>query len=187
MDKSVVGVKIYGQEYTVSGDKSREYIIKVADYVDQNMREIAAAAAGFPVSSLAVLASVNIADQYFETAARLSVQEEKCAQQEKDIEHYIKLWEEAKRNFVQFKEEAGKLLEQKDELKQAADARDKENAELKAQLEGLEERMRSEFEDKIVTADQRVKEAESNFFDLQMENIRLKSELERFKRTQNNF
>ena len=61
MDKSVVGVKIYGQEYTVSGDKSREYIIKVADYVDQNMREIAAAAAGFPVSSLAVLASVNIA------------------------------------------------------------------------------------------------------------------------------
>lgn len=31
MDKSVVSVKIYGQEYTVSGDKSREYIIKVAD------------------------------------------------------------------------------------------------------------------------------------------------------------
>ena len=113
MDKSVVSVKIYGQEYTVSGDKSREYIIKVADYVDQNMREIAAVAAGIPAPSLAVLASVNIADQYFETAARLSVQEEKCAEQEKDIEHYIKLWEEAKKNFVQFKEEAGKLLQQK--------------------------------------------------------------------------
>ena len=83
MDKSVVSVKIYGQEYTVSGDKSREYIIKVADYVDQNMREIAAVAAGIPAPSLAVLASVNIADQYFETAARLSVQEEKCAEQEK--------------------------------------------------------------------------------------------------------
>ena len=187
MDKSVVSVKIYGQEYTVPGDKSREYIIKVADYVDQNMREIAAVAAGIPAPSLAVLASVNIADQYFETAARLSVQEEKCAEQEKDIEHYIKLWEEAKKNFVQFKEEAGKLLQQKEELRQTSDAKDKENTELKAQLEGLEEKIRSEFEEKIALADQRVKEAESNFFDLQMENIRLKSELERFKRTQNNF
>ena len=52
MDKSVVSVKIYGQEYTVSGDKSREYIIKVADYVDQNMREIAAVAAGIPGPSI---------------------------------------------------------------------------------------------------------------------------------------
>ena len=115
-----------------------------------------------------MLASVNIAYQYFETAARLSVQEEKCAEQEKDIEHYIKLWEEAKKNFVQFKEEAGKLLQQKEELRQTSDAKDKENTELKAQLEGLEEKIRSEFEEKIALADQRVKEAESNFFDLQM-------------------
>ena len=88
---------------------------------------------------------------------------------------------------MQFKEEAGKLLQQKEELRQTSDAKDKENTELKAQLEGLEEKIRSEFEEKIALADQRVKEAESNFFDLQMENIRLKSELERFKRTQNNF
>ena len=88
---------------------------------------------------------------------------------------------------MHFNEEAGKLLQQKEELRQTSDAKDKENTELKAQLEGLEEKIRSEFEEKIALADQRVKEAESNFFDLQMENIRLKSELERFKRTQNNF
>ncbi len=194
MEKSIVSVRIYGQEYTISGDKSREYIIKVADYVDQNMHTIARSFGSDSVAALAVLASVNIADEYFETAASLAAREEKCAQQEKDLEHYIQLWEEAKRNFVQLKEETAKLSEQRDQMREMIERKERETAELTARLEkeaasaaaGRDEKL-SATERQLAEAQQQIKEAESNFFDLQMENIRLKSEIERFKRTQNNF
>ena len=162
---STVKVRIYGQEYTISGDKSREYIMKVADHVDQNMHELGQVFPGTPVSSLAVLASVNIADAYFETAARLAAQEEMCGRKEEELARYITLWEEAKRNFLLLKEENEKLTAKTEELREAASGEEKQLAE----------------------AEKKVKEAESNFFDLQRENIRLKSEIERLRRTQDSF
>ena len=126
MERNVVSVKIYGQEYNITGDKSREHIIKVADYVDRNMNEMAKVAQNAPVSALAILASINIADEYFETSARLETQEALNAQKEKDIEHYIQLWEEAKRNFTQFKDENAGLIEQRDRLKETIRERDRE-------------------------------------------------------------
>ena len=41
MENNKVKVKIYGQEYVISGAKSREEIIQVAAHVDVRMQEIA--------------------------------------------------------------------------------------------------------------------------------------------------
>ena len=66
MDKqNRVVVKIYGQEYTISGDQPSEHIIRVADYVDGKMTELAKSLPGVPAASVAALAAVNIADDYF--------------------------------------------------------------------------------------------------------------------------
>ena len=70
-----------------------------------------------------------------------------------DAQHYLKMWDEAKKSFMQYKEEA------------AAAAAEKQRCEEKYRQ--LEEKC-SEFE--------------NSYFDLQMENVRLKNELEKLQR-----
>lgn len=184
MEKNVVSVKIYGQEYNIAGEKSREHIIKIADYVDRHMHEMAAMAGNVPVSALAILASINIADEYFETAARLETQEGINIQKDRDIEHYIKLWEEAKKNFTDFKDENADLLSQNEKLKENVRERENEIAQFKELLATSEKRADERNEERYNLLLKREKEIESSFFDLQMENIKLKSELEHIKKEQ---
>ena len=50
MENNRVKVKIYGQEYVISGEKSKEEIIKVAALVDMKMQEVVEAAKAAGVS-----------------------------------------------------------------------------------------------------------------------------------------
>ena len=52
MENNKVKVKIYGQEYVIAGEKTREEIIQVAAHVDMKMQEVteAAKAAGSALS-----------------------------------------------------------------------------------------------------------------------------------------
>ena len=111
-EQNKVNVKIYGREYTIAGDAEREQIMRVADYVDARMKEIAGGAPHCSVTDLAVLAAANVADEYYR-----AVQENRSLsaikdQLEKDTQHYVELWEEAKRNFVQYKEDAQSAREE---------------------------------------------------------------------------
>ena len=99
MDNNKASVKIYGQEYVIAGEKSREHIVKVAAYVDNKMHDISETASSCPVSSLAVLSAVNICDEYFTALAELESMKRKNAQLENDAQRYVQLWEEAKKPF----------------------------------------------------------------------------------------
>ncbi|MBK5261618.1 MAG: cell division protein ZapA [Peptostreptococcaceae bacterium] len=162
MENNKVNVKIYGQEYTIAGEKSREQIIKVADYVDCKMTEISKKLSSGPLVSLAVLSAVNIADDYFEEILKQSELEDEIGRLRRDAHHFEQLWEETKKSFSHFKEELNEATEKNQELKRLL-------GEKTRQAESLQN------EDKY-------KELESNYFDLQMENIRLKGELEKGKR-----
>lgn len=59
-----IRVDIYGQEYQLRGDASTEHMRLVAGLVDDKMREIAAGNPRLDLHRLAVLAAVNIADEY---------------------------------------------------------------------------------------------------------------------------
>jgi len=65
---NLVRVTIYGQEYTIKGEADPAYIAHVAHYVNQKMEEVESSAS-FPLSSLrvAILACMNITDEYFST------------------------------------------------------------------------------------------------------------------------
>jgi cell division protein ZapA len=63
--KNRVRVNIYGEEYTVRSEGDEEYIREVAGYVDRKMREIAEATANKSPSRVAILAALNITDEYF--------------------------------------------------------------------------------------------------------------------------
>ena len=65
--KTLVQVQIFGQSYTIRGEADQEYILGVAAYVDRKMREVTEklpmAAVSSSLSKVAVLASLNIADE----------------------------------------------------------------------------------------------------------------------------
>lgn len=147
-ERNSVAVKIYGQEYSISGDMPREEIMKLADTVDQKMQEVAEFYKG-SVSSIAVLAAMNLAS---ELAGR---------------------------------EESGKQIEDmNDRLAQAASY----NEVLRTRIEELTAQLESsksvpeESQKLINELEAKCRDIESSFFDIQMENIHLKNELETLKR-----
>ena len=67
--KNVVQVEIFGHSYTIRGEADQEYITRVATYVDKKMREITDKLPVASLSKVAILTSLNIADELFKERA----------------------------------------------------------------------------------------------------------------------
>ncbi len=67
--KNVVQVQIFGHQYTIRGEANQDYILGVAAYVDRKMREITEKLPVASLSKVAILASLNIADELFKERA----------------------------------------------------------------------------------------------------------------------
>lgn len=63
-EKNKLTVHINGKEYTITSEESREYMLGVADLVDQKMKQVIREAPGLNTSMTAVLAALNVADEY---------------------------------------------------------------------------------------------------------------------------
>jgi len=68
--KNRVRVNIYGEEYTVRSNGDEEYIRRVSGYVDKKMRDIAEKASNKSPSRVAILAALNITDEYFKEKSK---------------------------------------------------------------------------------------------------------------------
>jgi cell division protein ZapA len=64
-DKNKLTVDIYGQQYRMVGKASSTHLHSVANYVDEKMRHIAGGNPRLDTAKLAVLAAINITDEYF--------------------------------------------------------------------------------------------------------------------------
>ena len=62
--EQTIRVEIYNQTYSIRSDGDNDYILKLAEYVDSEMREISSGT--FTVDSLkvAILAALHVADEY---------------------------------------------------------------------------------------------------------------------------
>ena len=145
-----VNVKIYGQDYLISGDKEREEIEKVAEYVDNKMHLIARVTDKRGTGTIAVLTAVNITDEYFDAMDEIERLKASNQQIEKDAQRYLKMLDDTKATHEQSKENLDKLMEQS-----------------------------KEEETKYRELEKKCSEYENSIFDLQMENIQLKSEIEK--------
>ena len=63
--KKNLKVYIFGSEYTLKAEAENSEILKIAEYVDQKMREIHAAKLNRPLHQIAILAALNIAEELF--------------------------------------------------------------------------------------------------------------------------
>jgi cell division protein ZapA len=90
-----VKIEIYDQNYNVNAEENEEYLRELAAYVDSKMRTVAAATRTADSLKVAVLAALNIADEFFALRNRqqqidgpLRRRVEKCvALVEKALEH----------------------------------------------------------------------------------------------------
>jgi cell division protein ZapA len=69
-NKNVVQVEIFGHSYTIKGEADHDYITGVAGYVDRKMREVTEKLPVASLSKVAILASLNIADELFKERAQ---------------------------------------------------------------------------------------------------------------------
>lgn len=147
-----VTVKIYGQEYTIAGDESEETIIKIAEYVDEKMHIISRVAGESGQGNIGILSAINIAEEYFDAQAKVDELTKAKSKLENDSKYYQKMWEDAKQNYAKYQES----------MKNMQSMHEEENY-------------------KVEELQTKCNEYENAFFDLQMENIRLKSELDKLK------
>jgi cell division protein ZapA len=61
-----IQVEIYGQNYQIKAGADPEYIKTIARYVDIKMREIASGTPTVDSLKIAVLAALNITDEFFQ-------------------------------------------------------------------------------------------------------------------------
>ena len=105
MENNKVKIRIYGQEYTIVGERSQDEIIKAAQYVDERMQFIGRNSNLGSTTSLAVLSAVNIADEIFSIKEELEQLRTLNAQLEADAKKYVNLWDDAKKNVIQYRNE----------------------------------------------------------------------------------
>ena len=65
-----IRVVIYDQEYFMRGDLNEEYIQKLARYLDTKMRSIAERTRTVDTVRVAILAALNVVDEYHQLKAR---------------------------------------------------------------------------------------------------------------------
>jgi len=61
--EETVKVTIFSEEYSIRGVADKEYILRVADYVDKKMREIALKSKNRAPNKIAVLTALNLAGE----------------------------------------------------------------------------------------------------------------------------
>ncbi|NMA93049.1 MAG: cell division protein ZapA [Clostridiales bacterium] len=203
-NRNTVTVRIYGQEYNISGEQSREQIMRIADYVDGKMHKIGESFKG-SASSAAVLTAVNIAAEYFEREAEIEELREAEASFKSEVDRYSLLWEEAKDSLAQYKEQMAGSRRQQEENIRTFEEKNERMEYLSNQLrevEGHNEVLRARVEEltiklsmaeeapeaaqrEIRELEEKCRDIESSFFDIQMENIHLKNDLEALRKRLN--
>lgn len=152
MEKCRADVVICGENYVLSGEKSVEKIKEIAKYVDDELRRTSKVLNCNPNYKCAVLTALNISEKLMENSDMLLKVQTENYQLDNDVKHYISMWENAK--------------------KQVTDLKEKMSTEVDRQSQSTEDFNR--LQDKL-------KEMESAYFDLQMENVNLKNELRSIK------
>lgn len=63
-ENQLAQVEIYGQSYTLRGDGDPTYVHELAAYVDGKMNQISDSSSTVDSLKVAILAAINIADEY---------------------------------------------------------------------------------------------------------------------------
>jgi cell division protein ZapA len=88
MSDKIIEIEIFEQKYKirVKGEEDEKYISSLTSYVDQKMREVALKSKSVDSLKIAVLAALNIADEYFLSLKKMDQLNEVMGHMESKIE-----------------------------------------------------------------------------------------------------
>lgn len=88
MIDKILEIEIFDQKYRirVKGEEDEKYISHLTSYVDQKMREVAVKSKSADAVKIAVLAALNIADEFFLSQKKLDKLNEVIGHMETEIE-----------------------------------------------------------------------------------------------------
>lgn len=169
-NKNKVIVKINGQDYPIMGSESKEYLLRVGNFVDEKMELIAKNNSRLSTSMIAVLTSVNIADQFLKLQNHLdTVQKEhidpinKLEEFKGNYDMLVKELEEKKEGLQFFQKQAEELMAYKEKA-------EIENTELKEKLQTTEE--------DLANAENIINDLQNKLFENQIKLVQLRKDLE---------
>jgi cell division protein ZapA len=96
-DPQNIRVVIYDQEYFMRGDLNQEYLQKLAHYVDTKMRSIAERTRTVDTLRVAMLAALNVADEYHQLKTRY---ESAAQQMDQKVDEYSNALDEILKDAV---------------------------------------------------------------------------------------
>jgi cell division protein ZapA len=103
MIDKVIEIEIFDQKFRikVKGAEDEKYVSHLTSYVDKKMRKVAVKSKSNDTVKIAVLAALNIADEFFLSQKKLDKLNEAIGQMEKEIES---MEERILRNANEYKE-----------------------------------------------------------------------------------
>ena len=94
---------------------------------------------------------------------------------------YMMIGTATKKNYTDYKEETQALVVQKEELVASLNQKEEEILRLKVAVEDAKAQAKAGMDQVVSEIEAKCKELENSFFDLQMENLQLKKEMEKYK------
>jgi cell division protein ZapA len=88
-DGKVIPVEIHGQRYPIRSGLEPEYVARLATYVDEKMRTAADSTPTGDTLRLAVIAALNIADEYFRCRDANSARDGELAERAGELERLL--------------------------------------------------------------------------------------------------
>lgn len=193
-------VKINGSEYPMVGPKSEEHMLRVARYVDQEIRKITTANPKLSTSSASILSAINIADVFFECCdeneellkeneelnKKVGTGEEELKLEMKKLELSLQGKAKSEEDLKTKIDELNKLIEEQkskiSKLENDIQSKDKQIKEYKVEVDELKD-LTKIAEEKARVAEQMSSKFQNDAYRVQLEKIEIENELKFFKAT----
>lgn len=187
-----VSVKIDGVDYNIAGEKPEAEIVKVAKYIDNELKEIFSKAPSLTKINAAILMSVNVADKLFDARSENDQLKDKIEKLESSItntsEDLEKEFDSVLEELAQSDEMLAKVKSERDQLKLDLEERDSKIESISlagssASDPDIEKKIKSmqmqikEMENKVAVAEAMATEFQNKAYNIQLNYEELKNSI----------
>jgi cell division protein ZapA len=158
--KNKIIIRINGQEYPIVGYEKKEYLLKVASFVDEKMAEISKKNTRLSTSMIAVLTSINVADQYFKLMDEYEMIHKQSSDPLEELDETKELLEIASEELIKKEEKILIIEEQLRDLLTFKEEHLNENIKIKQELK--------ERELELLKAEEIINNLQNKLYDNQM-------------------
>lgn len=187
-----VSVKIDGVDYNIAGEKPEAEIVKVAKYIDNELKEIFSKAPSLTKINAAILMSVNVADKLFDARSENDQLKDKIEKLESSItntsEDLEKEFDSVLEKLAQSDEMLAKVKSERDQLKLDLEERDSKiesislagsstsDPDIEKKIKSMQMQIK-EMENKVAVAEAMATEFQNKAYNIQLNYEELKNSI----------